>query len=406
MKKALILGAGFSGCTMAHLLVKEGWDCTVIEKTRNIGGGCRTLFYGGHPYTEGPRPYYGYSQKIYDWIDSFVEMRKFPFYLYTFVEQENRFFSYPIHEAEIPYMKNKEKICKELELANSEKEPKDFEEYWINRVGKTLYDMFVNEYSKKMWMIDSNKELDTFKWSAKDYPIETKLNKECYKGSIVGYPVSYEGYNPYFRKTVEGSTLILNEEAKNINLENKSVTLSNGTELKGDVLISSIPIDDLCGLSKGELPYMGREFIPFVLPCKQVFPADIRFCHYSQLEPYTRIVEYKKLTYYESEDTLLVMEFPSKKNKLYPLMKKKYLNIASEYLNELTEDVYSIGRLGTYLYSTIEQTLAQCFSVYKKITGKSHENMEKEFYNIGDVGIIISRKSEDDILKKEESKVG
>ena len=46
----------------------------------------------------------------------------------------------------------------------------NLEEYWINSVGKTLYEKFVNNYSKKMWMIDDNKKFDTFDWSPKGWP--------------------------------------------------------------------------------------------------------------------------------------------------------------------------------------------------------------------------------------------
>lgn len=394
MKKALIFGAGFAGCTTAHLLTNEGWDCTVIEKEMHIGGGCRTLFYGGHPFTYGPRPYYGYSEKIFKWIDSFTKMRRFPLSLLSYVEQDQRFYSYPIHEDDIPKMKMREQIYKELKERAINKEPSDFEEYWTNKVGPTLYNMFVNHYSKKMWLLNSNKELDTFNWSAKDNPIDSG-SKECYKGSIVGYPVDINGYNSYFEKTIKGSKLILGETIQNVDLKNKAVKLSDGTLLSGDILISSLPIEELCNYSLGNLPYAGRDFIVFVLPCKQIFPGDVRFSHYTQSEPFTRIVEYKKLTYYESEDSLLVMEIPSKKNKLYPYMIKKHLNTRNEYLDLLPEDVFSIGRLGTYKYSTIEQTIAQCFQLFKKIAGKSVSGMEDEYYTVGDVKLLEGRKKQE-----------
>lgn len=392
MKKALILGAGFAGCTMAFLLQKAGWDCTVIEKENEIGGGCRTFFCGGHPYTKGPRPYYGYSEKIFEWVDSFVEMRRFPHYLLSYVEQEDKFYSYPIHEDDIPEMKDREQIYKELANRDINKKPDDFEEYWINKVGPTLYNMFVNQYSKKMWMIDSNKELDTFNWSAKDNPIDSG-SKECYKGSIIGYPTAIDGYNSYFEKTINGAKLLLNSNVTHVDLENTSVTISDGTKIKGDILVSSIPIEELCNYSRGELPYAGRDFTFFVLPCKQVFPDNVRFCHYTQSEPYTRIVEYKALTYYESENTLLGLEIPSKSNKLYPYMIEKYIDITKDYLDDLPKNVFSIGRLGTYKYSTIEQTIAQCFTAIKEITGKSFNGMENEFYNLGDTK-LVTRKDE------------
>ncbi len=391
MKKAIILGAGFAGCTTAHLLTNEGWDCTVIEKDAFIGGGCRTFFYGGHPFTYGPRVYYGYSEKVFNWINSFIPMRKLPLSLLSYVEQDQRFYSYPIHEDDIPKMKLKDQIYEELKKRDNSKKPKDFEEYWTNRVGPTLYNMFVNNYSKKMWSIDSNKELDTFNWSAKDKPIDSG-SKECYKGSLMAYPISKNGYNEYFEKTIKGSKLILNNSVEKVDFEKKSVKLSDGSIFEADIIVSSMSIDHLNDYSLGELPYAGRDFIVFVLPCKQVFPGDIRFCHYAQSEPYTRIAEYKKLTYHEAEDTLLVMEIPSKKNKLYPYMIKKYIDLAKQYNEFLPDGIYSIGRTGSYKYSTIEQTIAQSFEVFKKITGKNIDNLDEEFYNIGDVSLVKNRK--------------
>lgn len=393
-KKAVILGAGFSGCTTAHLLTKEGWDCTIIEKERHIGGGCRTFFYGGHPYTNGPRPYYGYSEKIFRWVDSFIKMRRFPLSLLSYVEQDQRFYSYPIHEDDIPKMRKRVQIKKELMNRDLNKKPTNFEEYWVGKVGPSLYNMFVNQYSKKMWMIDSNKELDTFSWSAKDNPIDSG-SKECYKGSIIGYPIDFNGYNGYFEKTVSGSKVILGENVSNVDLKKRTVKLLDGTIIKGDILVSSVPIEELCNYALGELPYAGRDFIVFVLPCKQIFPGDVRFCHYTQSEAFTRIVEYKKLTYYDSEDTLLVMEIPSKNNKLYPYMVKKHLDKKTAYLDSLPDNVFSIGRLGTYKYSTIEQTIAQCFALFKDLTGKSVEGMDQEFYTLGDVKILKGRKKDE-----------
>ncbi len=391
MKKALIIGAGFAGCTIAQLLKNEGWDCTIIEKNNYIGGGCCTFFHGGHPFTYGPRPYYGYSEKIFNWINLFVKIRKLPFSLLSYVEQEKCFYSYPIHKDDIPKMNKKNKILEELSSRNINHENQNFEEYWINSVGPTLYDMFVNHYSKKMWMIDSNTSLDTFNWSAKDNPIDSG-SKLCYKDAIIGYPIAKNGYNDYFTKTLEGTNVILNEKVKNIDLEHKSITLHDDTTLFGDVIISSICPAELQNNVYGELPYVGREFIFFVLPAKQIFPGNIRFCHYTQSEPFTRIVEYKKLTFYEAEDTLLGMEIPSKNNKLYPYMITQYINLAKKYLSSLPQDVFSIGRAGTYKYSTIEQTIAQCFELFNMITGKSIDNIENEFYNIGDISLIKARK--------------
>jgi UDP-galactopyranose mutase len=378
--KALILGGGFAGTTTAYLLQKEGYEVTLIEKEAHLGGGCRTFFYGGHPFQYGPRVYYGYSQKVFEWVNSFTPIRRFPFELRTFVETEGKFFHYPIHEDDLPQMGKYDQIRKELSQRDNSTEPKDFEEYWINRVGKTLYDMFVNNYSKKMWMIPDNKIFDIFKWSAKDKPIESGP-KGTYKDSIIGYPYAYDGYNAYFDKMTENVEVRL-ETAWDIGADFKPY----------DVIVSSAPIDEFCRYGFGELPYVGRDFQLIILPCKQVFPHDIRFCHYAGSEPHTRITEFKKLTYYESENTLLVIETPSKNNKLYPFLTKANMATVGRYLDSLPANVYSIGRLGTYKYSTIEQTICQAFEVVSKITGKQNQ-MAGQFFGIGDTALMKDRKN-------------
>lgn len=391
MKKAIILGAGFAGSTAAYLLHRAGWQCTVIEKEQYPGGGCRTFFHGGHPFTKGPRPYYGYSEKIFGWIDRFVPMRRFKHELLSYVETEKRFFTYPIHQDDIPQMSQREKIEHELSVRANDKPPENFREYWINRVGPTLYEMFVQKYSHKMWLIKSNTELDTFNWSAKDKPIQ-EGSRECYQGSIIGYPTDCAGYNLYFDKMLADVDVHYGRTVDTVDLENREVVFKDGLRLKGDIIISTIPIEELCQYRLGVLPYAGRNFIEFVLPCEQVFPGDIRFCHYTQDEPFTRIVEYKKLTFHKAGDTLLGLEFPSTSNKLYPFMVKKHIRTAQQYIEGLPEHVYSIGRLGTYRYSTIEQTIAQSFDAIKKITDHSIDGIENEWYNIGDMEIIKSRR--------------
>jgi UDP-galactopyranose mutase len=390
-----VIGGGFAGTTAAYLLQKEGYKVTLLEKDNVLGGGCRTYFYGGHPFTYGPRVYYGYSTKVFEWLNKFVKLRLFPFELKTYVEDDNRFYTYPIHTLDLPLMKKKKQIREELKKLNNTKEPKNFEEYWINRVGKTLYNMFVNQYSKKMWMVDSNKIFDIFKWSAKDKAIETDPSRVAYKGSYLGYPIDKNGYNFYFDEMVKNVKVVYNAKIKKYNLSSKTIFYNN-TKIKSDIIISTIPIDELLNYKYGELPYAGRDFSVFILPAKQVFPGDVRFCHYAGSEPHTRITEFKKITYYDSEDTLMVKEVPSKRNKLYPYLAKKNIRIVEKYSKIIPKNVFSIGRLGTYKYSTIEQTIVQAFNCVSKITGKNY-GMQDQFFGIGDTSMMKNRKEKDSV---------
>ena len=54
--KVLIIGAGFA-VAMLHILSEKrsNWTFDIVESSGTIGGGVKTYFYGGHPYTYGPR---------------------------------------------------------------------------------------------------------------------------------------------------------------------------------------------------------------------------------------------------------------------------------------------------------------------------------------------------------------
>jgi UDP-galactopyranose mutase len=395
--KAIILGGGFAGCTIAHLLHRAGWETTLIEKEQHLGGGCRTFFHAGHPFTYGPRLYYGYSDKVLAWLNAVVPIRKFPFELQTLAhepkDEDRRFWTYPPHELDIAAYPRGAQIAGELS-ARSNEEPVDFEDYWIKRVGPTIYDMFVDHYSKKMWMIDDNRIFDIFKWSAKDKPLESG-SREAYKGAHLGYPIPPDAYNGYFDRMVEGTKVILGEYAALMHngTGTQEVWISN-LKMKADAIVSTIPIDELCHNSLGELPYVGRDFHLLVLPIREVYPHSVRFCHYaSPRDEWTRVTEFKKITYHESDSTLLVLEKPSKANKLYPYLTKKNTALANAYLASLPKNVYSIGRLGTYKYSTIEQTIVQAFQCAAKLLGRpSPEGCEGEWKGIGDTSMMKDRK--------------
>ena len=396
--KALILGGGFAGTTVAHLLARGGVDVTLLERESYLGGGCRTFFHAGHPFTFGPRVYYGYSGKVHDWVNAITPLRLFPFELRTLAHEPHdphrRFWSYPPHEADVPFYPRAEAIAQELSARDNSHEPANFEEYYVQNIGPTLYDMFVNHYSKKMWAISDNKVFDIFKWSAKDRPLESGT-REAYKGSFLGYPIARDGYNEYFEHMTRGVNVVTNAHAKVVNLWSGPVRVFVGNEpMDADVVVSTLPIDELMSNRFGELPYIGREFHLLVLPCREAFPGDVRFCHYaSPRDEWTRVTEFKKITYHESDSTLLVLEKPSKRGKLYPYVTRATTKLAQMYLDALPAGVHSIGRLGTYKYSTIEQTIVQAFACAEKILGApSPEGIEGEWRGIGDVSMMKDRK--------------
>ena len=365
MKKAIVVGGGVCGCTAAYLLSKDGWDVTLFEKEKCLGGGIRTFFYGSHPYTFGPRPLYTPYEKVYKFLNKFIPVKPFKLYLNTFIERDGQFYSFPIHKDDIPKMPDAGSIYKELEERPEIKGKMDFEEYYTKSVGKTLYDKFINNYSKKMWAIKSNKELEDFQWSLKGVALKTGT-KQVRTDLIVAHPTNIDGYNRYFDIISREFKVKLNCNIQKFDVEKRGIQV-NDKWLYADILVSTTSIDSLFDYCYGELKYIGRDFIKLVLPVKQVIPNPIIFLHYPNDEMFTRVVEYKKLYRYKSATTLLGMEIPSFNNKLYPYPIKKERERAKKYMDSLPKNVFSIGRKGRYVYDNIGEVVMQGFELIEKL---------------------------------------
>ena len=70
-----------------------------------------------------------------------------------------------------------------------------------------------------------------------------------------------------------------------------------------------------------------------------------------------KLVEYKKFTQHKSPFTLIGLEIPSTKNKLYPTLIQAEVDKAQTYIDALPPNIYSVGRMGTYRYIDIDDII-------------------------------------------------
>lgn len=350
MKKALIIGAGFAGCSTALFLGRKDWQVTLVEKESYLGGGCKTFFYGGHPYMFGPHHFLSPDEEIFEFLNQYTPMRRIPDHEFlTYVERDPGFYHFPIHRDDIDLMPDKDTIVEELEMRGDVTGSKNLEEYWINSVGPTLYDKVVKHYTKKMWQLESNTEFDKGEWSAKAVTLKTGP-KAAWTEAISAHPTKMNGYDDYFDVAAKDADVLLNTEIEAYDMENRRVRIK-GEWMQFDAIISTISPEIILNNAFGELRWIGRELWKMVFPVPSVFPPNVYFLYYANAEPFTRMVEFKKFYQYEAPTTLVTMEIPSMKNKLYPYPMKEPQALAKKYLEALPINVFSIGRCGSYDYT-------------------------------------------------------
>lgn len=370
-KQVLIVGGGFAGCATADFFANhDQFEVTLVERGIYLGAGVRTLFYGGHPYTFGPRHFLTQEPWIYEYLNKKIPMRLCGEHQFvTFVEQDSQFYSYPIHEDDVSLMPHSEEIKKQLKECklNDFKDVTNLEEYWIKSVGEILYNKFIKEYSHKMWQINDNKLIDDFGWSPKGTALKSGP-RAAWDTAISAYPMAIDGYNKYFDIATRSAKVLLNTEITEFDIQNKTVCF-NGKNHTYDIIVNTISPDLLFKQCYGELPYVGRDLIKIVLPVEFALPKDVFFSYYAGNESYTRVCEYKKFSGYKSPSTLITIETPSGNGKFYPMPFKSEYARADKYFKLMPDNVFSIGRAGSYRYQVdIDDCISQARNAVEKVT--------------------------------------
>ena len=101
----------------------------------------------------------------------------------------------------------------------------------INSIGKTLILKQLKIITIKMWLVNDNKKIDTFKWSPKGATLKGG-SRAAWDTAISAYPIKKNGYNDFFDKIKKSNIKIkLNSSIKVKNL-NKKIFYINGKPQK------------------------------------------------------------------------------------------------------------------------------------------------------------------------------
>ena len=367
MKKALIIGGGFGGCTAVHELHRiGGWNITLVNPIEELGGGVRTKQKSGHPYTFGPRHFLTHNNDVYEYLNNLVPLRLCKEHQFlSFVDQDSNFYNYPIHFDDINRMPDKDLILSEIKVLEkrfttakyklTRGEPildnvaSDYEDFWKRSIGETLYEKFIRKYTNKMWQIDDNTQIDDFTWSPKGVAIKSGP-REGWDSAISAYPVSLDGYNKFFDLAKNKTDELIVGKVDNIK-PNSLIANIGGNNYKFDCIINTAPLDELFEYQLGKLRYIGRKLEYVILPVEFALPQNVYFAYYTGNESYTRVVEYKKFTRYSSPNTLISIEYPSLNNgKFYPMPSEEFRNQHKKYLDLCEPMFFNAGRIAKYNY--------------------------------------------------------
>ena len=320
--KILVVGAGFSGATIANLLAEAGHQVDIIDQRGHLAGnafdevnelGIRTHKYGPHLFHTSNKDVVSYLSRFTSWIPYNHRVKA--------MLSDGRLVTLPVNR----------------ETANI--------------VGKeNVIDTFYRPYSRKMWGLELE-DIDASVLSR--VPIRDDLN-ELYFPDDTFQALPEAGYTQLVKNMLnhQNISIFLNEPFRHDMLEDY------------DHVFNSMSIDEFFGYRFGRLPYRSIKFHKQTLPVPRLFPVSV--VNFTHNEKFTRVTEWKNLPGHGDNAgyTTVTFEepcadFENDYERYYPVKdpQKRNRSLFKNYAGLVPHHITFIGRCGLYAYLDMHQAI-------------------------------------------------
>ena len=358
----LVVGAGFAGSVIAERLASQhDARVLVVDRRPHVGGNAYDhLDEAGvliHQY--GPHIFHTNSDEIVDYLSQFTEWR--PYEHKVLAEVRGQLVPIPINRTTLNLLfgldlKTDEEAAAYLaSRAEPVAEIKTSEDVVISAVGRELYELFFQGYTRKQWGIDPS-GLD--KSVTARIPTRTNTDDRYFGDKHQIMPK--HGYTAMFNKMLDHPNIdvLLSTDYKDI-----------VDEIDAGHLVFTGPIDEYFGFRFGKLPYRSLRFEHKIVDQGEYQPVAVVNYPDPQV-PYTRITEYKHLTGQTHAKTSITYEYPSAEgDPYYPIPRAENQALFKKYeaLADSTPGVTFVGRLATYRYYNMDQVVGQALTAFRRL---------------------------------------
>jgi protoporphyrinogen oxidase len=309
MQKVVIIGAGPAGLSTAYELLKNDnkkYKVILLEKEKQVGGISKTINYKGNRMDLGGHRFFSKDEKVNEFWQDMLRVQGKPSYDDKVLEREykvedggpdpekedkvmlirhrisriyylKKFFDYPV-KIKYSTFKNmglKRTVKSMFSYSKSivvKKDESSLENFYINRFGKSLYSMFFEKYTEKLW--GRHPRDISSDWGAqrvKGLSIigvlkdALKIGKKKETSLIEEYYYPKYGPGQLWETTLDKIIKLGGEikyESKVVEIKTKNNSISSliidekgkRKEIDGDIFISSMPIKDLIDDIDGKVP--------------------------------------------------------------------------------------------------------------------------------------------------------
>ena len=381
MEKIIVVGAGFSGATIARLLAESGKDVIVVDKRDTIGGNAYDCIDKNgiriQPY--GPHIFHTHDKEIFDFLSKFTEWNKYEHRVKAKVRKDkvvpvpfnltSLFELYPKAKAE----RIKDVLVKEIGL--DKKVPilqlKKHESAEIREFADFVYKNIFYIYTMKQWGFKPEQLGEAV---MNRVPVYVSEEDRYFTDEFQYMPKN--GFAEMISNILRHPRIQLKlrtDAMKRLTFADGVIYL-DGKPLDGMVIYTGC-VDELFGYKYGVLPYRSLKFKFKTLKTPSYQESAV--INYTTSHKFTRISEFTKFACEPQENaTVIVKEYPQKFKKgknipYYPIPIEKNRQHYAKYEQEAKtyKNLYLLGRLAKYKYIDMDDAVRYAMDLYTEITG-------------------------------------
>lgn len=406
----VIIGAGVTGLTYANYTAN---DYLILEQENHTGGLCNTIFQDGFVWDYSGHFFHFQDPKIAQFISERIDQSKLvKVDKRTQIRYKNRLIDFPFQKNIHQLSKQEfiECLCDLFEKEPAQK--KTFKGMLYEKFGKSIADKFLIPYNSKLYATDlDNLDADAmgrfFPYADKEEIVRNfRLSKnDSYNGSFLYHKGGAIEYVHALEKDLDPQRIALNEQVLSIDVH-KRLVVTNVRTISYDNLISSIPFPALlrlCNINYDKSALTSNKVLVFNLGFDGkgsdrmnhwIYFPEKKYCFYrvgfySNIIPSDRMSLYVEIGF-KSEDNIDVTAMLQRtlndlrKAKIvqnekliswhHVIMNPAYVHVNNRGINEVARwkkeleqyNIYSLGRYGSWNYSSIEDNMKEAINLATK----------------------------------------
>ncbi|HOE27047.1 MAG: FAD-dependent oxidoreductase [Planctomycetia bacterium] len=303
-KRVVIVGAGIAGLSAGLRLAEAGIRVTVVEKEGTVGGLARSFTYGDYVFDVGPHRFHTDDPEVLAFIKEaldgdFVLMpRSSGVWLF------GRYHDWPLSIASLFKLPPRIILRVSRDLVARRRVPgPSFRDYIVERYGRTLYECFFREYTRKFlkrdpgeihsdWartgidraIIDKRLQMNTLFEVASRALIPRRVKTEFVYPGTGGI----DAFSRALARRIEarGGEVRRGAPVEHIEIAEgriRSVTTAGGATVPADLVVWTAPLDFLCrlaGLERPRLSYLSA--VLYNVMVRGTLRLRYQWCYYGQ----------------------------------------------------------------------------------------------------------------------------